>query len=167
MNTWLRDVLRALLRPLVAGVVIVVLLEEWLWDHLKAAVQRLVDQPWVHRLEPYLRLLPPWASLFVLLAPGFVILPFKVAGLWALAHGHALLGIAIFVLAKLAGTAVAAYLFELVRDNARRMPWFNALYLWVTGWLRRAHGWLAAQPLYQQLRQWAQALRQRVREWLR
>lgn len=162
----MRRLLHVLLRPVVAVVVIVMLLEEWLWDHLKAAVQRLVDQPWVHRLEAYLRALPSWASLLVLVAPGFVILPFKVAGLWALAHGHPILGVVIFVLAKLAGTAVAAYLFELVRDSARRMPWFNTVYLWITGQLRRAHAWLEGHPAYQQVRQWGRALRQRLQSWL-
>ena len=125
----LRSLVRALLRPLISLAVIVLLLEEWLWDHLKAAVQQLVDQPWVHRLESYLRALPPWASLLVLVAPGVVIIPFKVAGLWALAQGYAVLGIAIFVAAKLAGTAVAAYLFDLVRDSARRVPWFERFYV--------------------------------------
>ena len=90
----LRSLVRALLRPLISLAVIVLLLEEWLWYHLKAAVQQLVDQPWVHRLESYLRALPPWASLLVLVAPGVVIIPFKVAGLWALAQGYAVLGIA-------------------------------------------------------------------------
>jgi hypothetical protein len=130
-------------------------------------VQRLVDQPWVHRLEAYLRALPPWASLLVLVAPGFVILPFKVAGLWAMAHGYPFLGVVIFVLAKLAGTAVAAYLFDLVRDSARSMPWFNSVYLWVTGLLRRAHAWLEAHPAYQQVRRWGRELRERVQSWLR
>ncbi|MDT8989244.1 hypothetical protein RQP54_00040 [Curvibacter sp. APW13] len=159
--------LHALLRPLISIAVIVLLLEEWLWDHLKAAVQRLVDQPWVHRLEAYLRALPPWASLLVLVAPGVVIIPFKVAGLWALAQGHALLGVVIFVLAKLAGTAVAAYLFDLVRDSARRMPWFDRVYVWIERLLQRAHAWLESRPVVRQVRAWAQALRQRVRGWLR
>lgn len=157
--------LRWLTKPLVALVALFLVFEEWLWDHLKTLMRRLTDHPWVHSLEAWLRRIPPWASLLVLLIPGALILPFKVAGLWALAHGHAVLGLIIFVLAKLAGTAMAAYLFDLVRDNARKLAWFDRLYLWITGWLQRARAWLAAQPAYVAAKTWARSVKLRVKAW--
>jgi hypothetical protein len=158
--------LRRLLKPLVATLALFLVFEEWLWDHLKAFMRRLADHAWVRHLEAYLRRMPPWASLLVLLLPGALLLPFKVAGLWAIAHGYPLFGLLIFVLAKLSGTALAAYLFDLVRENARKLAWFDRLYLWVTGMLQRARAWLAAQPAYLAAQAWGRRIKAQVREWL-
>lgn len=87
-----------------------------------------------------------------MLIPGACLLPFKLAGVWALAHGHPLLGLGIFVMAKMTGTALAAYLFDVVRDKARELAWFDALYRWVMEMLRRAHAWLEAQTTYRAVR---------------
>lgn len=149
-----------------AALALILVFEEWLWDHLKAFMRRLADRPWVHRLEAHLRQIPPWASLLVLLVPGVLIFPFKVAGLWAIAQGYPLMGLIIFVLAKISGTALAAYLFDLVRENARKLAWFNRLYLWINDWLQRARAWLAAQPAYIATKAWARRVKAQVKEWL-
>ena len=151
---------------MVAALALVLVFEEWLWEHLKAFMRRLADRPWVHRMEAYLRKIPPWASLLVLLLPGAVLLPFKAAGLWAIAQGYPLLGLLIFILAKISGTALAAYLFDLVRDNARKLAWFDWLYQWINGWLARARAWLAAQPAYVAVRAWARRVKAALKQWL-
>ena len=162
--------LRWLVKPLVAALALILVFEEWLWDHLTAFMRRLADHPWVHRFEAHLRQSPPWVSLLVLLLPGALLLPFKVAGLWAVAHGYPLLGLFIFVLAKISGTALAAYLFDLVRVNARKLAWFDWLYLRITGLLQRARALLAAQPAYVAAKAWAQRVKvqamAQIREWL-
>lgn len=137
-----------LLKPLIAVVALVLVFEEWLWDALKAQLHRLSGLPTVHRLECWLQALPPWASLGVMVVPALALLPFKLAALWALAHGHPVLGMVTFVAAKLTGTALAAYLFDLVRDRARQMPWFDAVYSTLMRWLGAARAWLLAQPTY-------------------
>ena len=164
--TDVRRFLRWLFKPVIALVALFFVFEEWLWDQLTAAMRRLADHAWVHALEAWLRKIPPWASLLVLLLPGLVILPFKVAGLWAIAQGYPVLGLLIFIAAKLAGTAVAAYLFDLVRDNARKLVWFDRLYVWVIAGLQRARAWLHAQPVYQAVRAWVRQMRAQVRTWL-
>ncbi len=74
-------------------------------------------------------------------------------------HGHLFLGVGIFIAAKVTGTALAAYLFDLVRDKARELAWFNAVYLFITNLLRQAHAWLAAQPAYMLVRARVAALK--------
>jgi len=160
-------VVRWLFKPLVAALAICLVFEEWLWDRLKAGMRHLADRPWVHRMEAYLRQVPPWASLLVMLLPGLVILPFKVAGLWAMAQGYPVLGLLIFIGAKLAGTAVAAYLFDLVRDNARKLKWFDRIYVFIIDWLHRARAWLARQPSYVAARAWGHQVRLQLRAWFK
>lgn len=116
------------LKPFVALLVLLLLAEEWLWDHLKRCVARLGALPGVRAFEARLRALPPWASLLVMLLPAAVLLPFKLAALWALGHGHRVLGFLVFVAAKLVGTGLAAYLFDLVRDSARQVKAFDRFY---------------------------------------
>lgn len=140
---------RAALKPLTYALAVVVVFEEWLWDALKAQMHRLSALPAVQRMEDRLGQLPPWASLLVLLLPAAVLFPFKLLGLWALGHGHPAAGIGVFILAKLAGTGLAAYLFDLVRESARRLRWFDALYTAIIGLLARAKAWLHSQAAYQ------------------
>lgn len=145
---------------------LILLFEEWLWDALKRGMRRLGVALHLQRLEAWLSRLPPWASLLVMLSPVALLLPFKVAALWALSHHHKLLGILIYVAAKITGTALIAYLFDLVRDNARRIAWFDRFYGWVMGWLARARAWLHSRPIYQQARAQIQSWKAGARAWL-
>lgn len=158
-NRYLQRTLTWALKPVVGLLALLLVCEEWLWDSLKAQAHRLSRLPAVHRLECWLGTLPPWASLLVLVVPAVVLLPFKLGALWALAHGHALLGVLTLVAAKLTGTALAAYLFDLVRDNARKLAWFNALYNAIMSLLARAKAWLALQPVYAWVRAHMAAIR--------
>jgi hypothetical protein len=141
--------MKRLLHPVVFVLAIVLVFEEWLWDALKAQFRKLAALPLLRALDRKLRTLGPWASLLVLLFPALVLFPFKLAALWALSHGHSVLGIGVLIAAKLTGTGVAAYLFDVVRDSARKLPWFDRLYVAVISLLTRAKAWLRAQPAYQ------------------
>jgi hypothetical protein len=143
---------KAWLKPLIALVALVLVFEEWLWAQLRDGVHRLSHWPAVRRFEGALKRLSPWASLAVLLTPMVVLLPFKVGALWLLGHGHVLWGVLTLITAKLTGTAVAAYLFDLVRNQARQLRWFDRLYCRVESLLARAHAWLHRQPLYTEAR---------------
>lgn len=143
---------KAWLKPLIALVALVLVFEEWLWARLRDGVHRLSHWPAVRRFEGALKRLSPWASLAVLLTPMVVLLPFKVGALWLLGHGHVLWGVLTLITAKLTGTAVAAYLFDLVRNQARQLRWFDRLYCRVELLLVRAHAWLHRQPLYTEAR---------------
>lgn len=149
--------MKALARAAVTLLALLLLAEEWLWDALKRGMRHLAAALQLQRVEDGLRRLRPWASLLVMLLPA-LLLPFKLAALWALAHGHPLLGLAVLLAAKLSGTALAAYLFELVRDNARRIAAFDRLYTAVIGLLARARAWVDARPA-------VQAARARVAAW--
>jgi hypothetical protein len=140
--------MKRLFHPVVFALAVLLVFEEWLWDSLKACFRRLADHALMRALDARLRRLGPWSSLLVLLIPALVLFPFKLAALWALAHGEPMLGIAILVCAKLVGTGVAAYLFDVVRDSARQLAWFDRLYVTIITLLARAKAWLRAQPAY-------------------
>jgi hypothetical protein len=154
---------RALLRPLVAVVALVLVFEEWLWDALQRRLRRWGAWLGLQRIEGWLRGLGPWASLAVMALPAMALFPFKLAALWALGRGHVALGLVVLVSAKLVGTALAAYLFDLVRERARQLPWFDAFYSAALKGFQRAHAWLEAQPGFRAAKAWAAD----VKAWVR
>lgn len=155
--------MKRLLHPLLFALAALLVFEEWLWDALKAQLHRLSQLPAVAAFERLLKTLGPWSSLAVLALPGAVLFPFKFAAVWALSHGYPVVGVAVLVAAKLAGTAFAAYVFDLVRDNARQLVWFDKLYVAATSALRRVKNWLRAQPAYVLVRSRAAALQDVLR----
>jgi len=130
-------------------VALLILAEEWLWDHLKGLMLNLGRLPYVRAFEEKLRLLPPWASLLVLLAPALLLFPFKILALWALCNGYKVGGLVVLLAAKVVGTAAAAYLFDLVRDRARQLRWFDRLYVRTTHLLVMCKAWVNRQVAYQ------------------
>ena len=50
--------------------------------------------------------------------------PFKLLGLWMLAHGSWLGATTVLVLAKLVGTGVAAFIFDVTRPKLLQIGWF-------------------------------------------
>jgi len=140
--------MKRLLHPIVFALAVLLVFEEWLWDALKAGFRKLADHALMRALDRRLRRLGPWSSLLVLLVPALVLFPVKLAALWALAHGEPMLAIGVLLGAKLVGTGIAAYLFDVVRDNARELPWFDRLYVAIISLLARSKAWLRAQPAY-------------------
>jgi len=154
--------IRHILDPLVFIVAVILVFEEWLWDTLKIRLQRLSRLPAVAGIELLIRKLPPWAALLVLILPGIILIPFKVGALYLIGHHRPFLGLLTLLSAKLTGTALAAYLFDLVRDNARRLSWFNLVYLRIIALLDSAKIWLHRHPAYS----WIQRFKTRIRHHL-
>jgi hypothetical protein len=119
------------------------LIEAWLWDKSVALGHRIVDRIPFERFKTAcargIERLPPPAVLPIFILPVIVLLPFKLAALWLLAHGSFLLGGGAFMLAKLASVGLAAFIFDLTRDKLLSMPWFLRLYRRVLAWRDWAH----------------------------
>ena len=57
-------------------------------------------------------------------------MPIKLGAVWLLANGHATLGIALIVGAKVVGTAFVGRLFVLVEPQLMVFPWFARGIVW-------------------------------------
>lgn len=127
-RSFLHRLLRSASFPVVVLAAILLWLEDWLWDPLAQLMQRISRLPLLHRVEALIRAAPPWLALACYAIPMLVLLPFKFAGLWLFARGHFMFGGGVFLLAKIAGTAVAAHLFTLTRPSLMQLAWFARLY---------------------------------------
>lgn len=158
--TWLwRWLKRAASLPLA----LLILFEEWGWEPLQRAAAALARHLRLARLEAWIARLPPWGALAVFVLPSLALLPVKLAALALIAQGHAMLGVGVIVVAKLAGTAVLARLFTLTRSSLMQLAWFASLYTRWTTWkeallaqVRASWAWRAGRVLK---RNWRRALR--------
>jgi len=131
MNTALGSIARAFWFACAA----LFLFEAWLWDTVGGFLKQLVAlipfEAFKQALARSLAKLPPPVALLVFLLPLLVIEPFKVIGLWLIAHHHLIFGVLAFVAAKVLGVGLIAFLFDATRGKLLSMPWFARFYDWV------------------------------------
>ena len=140
-----------------------IFLEEWVWNVMLAFMAWLGKLPPVHWTETQISKLPPYAALIAFIIPGAILLPFKLAAFWLIAHGHGVYGLWVFVVAKIIGTAFLARIFSLTKPALLTIGWFKRAYLFITGWKERIYAYVRALPTYQRLREAARNLKLRMK----
>jgi hypothetical protein len=128
VGRWLAQRGKALLMLPIA---LLILFEEWGWEPLKRAMAWLMRWPPLAWIERGITRLPPYPALLVFFAPTLLLLPVKLSALWLIGQGHAVLGLAVIVAAKIAGTALIARLFQLTQPALMKLDWFARFY---RGW---------------------------------
>ena len=153
--------MRRLIHPLLVLVAIVFLIEAWLWNHLQPVVAWVVARVPFRAVKAWIagtvRKLPPAATLIVFIVPLAMLFPFKLLGLWLLASQQWIAAAAVFLLAKLFGVAVTAFVFDLTKPKLLKMAWFRWLYQHVLAWLDWAHQLVA--PIRRRIRRFVRILR--------
>lgn len=143
--------MRAIVRRFfVAFFALLLLFEEWGWEALASFVARLGRLPVFAWMEERVRRLPPYAALATFSVPALLLVPVKVVALWLIGQGHGGWGIAVLVMAKVAGTAIVARLFALTQPALMRLAWFARWYPRWKAWkdrlmdeVRRSAAWQA------------------------
>jgi hypothetical protein len=158
---WLLHLLKTLAIWLLA---LLILFEEWGWEPLARVLGRLAELPIIGWLERRIARLPPYAALAVFFVPAVLLLPIKLLALWIIGRGHALLGVAVIVIAKLAGTAIVARLFMLTKPALMRLAWFAHWYARWTAWKDALLARVRASPAWQAGRKLKAGVKRRVRD---
>ena len=128
---------RTLRSLLLLPVALFFLFEEWGWEPLASAFAALGRLPVWRRLERLIAGLPPWAALLAFGVPVLALIPIKLLALYLIGEGRIGIGMAMIVAAKLAGTAVAARLFQLTQPALMQLAWFARSYTAFKGWKDR------------------------------
>ena len=118
-----RGPLKAILQVAAA---LILLFAEWGWEPLVVLLSRLSKYFVFARLEAWIATLPPYGALALFAAPAVCLIPLKLAALYLFATGHRTLGIGLIIFAKIAGTAVVARLYLLVRPQLMQIGWFKS-----------------------------------------
>jgi hypothetical protein len=154
-----------LLAPLVHLAALLLLLEEWCWDVGARLGAGLADWPLLAAAETRVRLLPPWGALCLFVLPGLLLLPVKLLAVVAIAHGHAISGIATIVAAKLGSAVVVARLYALTLPTLLAVGWFARCHGWFMTLKNHWVGRLRASHVYLQAGRLLRAMRRALRRW--
>jgi hypothetical protein len=92
-----------------------------------------------------------------------MLFPVKIIALLAIAHGHALSGVSVFVVAKLGGAAVVARLYVLTRPALLSLAWFARCHNWFVALKDRLIARLRATHLFHRGRRMARAIKRGAR----
>ncbi len=154
--------LRWLVRVVLA---LLILFEEWGWEPLRRVFALIAKLPVIRHVEALLKRLPPRWAFVVLVLPSLLILPIKLAAVWLVAKGHALLGVLIIIAAKLFGTALLAWLFQLIQPALMQLPWFARVYGRWTAWKADLLAWVRASAVWRMARAVKRRVARRWRAW--
>jgi len=126
---------RALSRLFEVLLALIVLFEEWGWRPLADWVGRLAQRSRpLAAIEAWIAALPPYGALLVFTLPSGLLFPLKLLALWLIAQGKAVAAGALFVGAKVVGTALVARIFLLTRPALLRIGWFRRAHDWIVPW---------------------------------
>lgn len=157
--------MRAASRVFWTFLAVLFLIEAWLWEKLEPVVAAVVRAIPLARMKAAIAAgvdrLPPFAVLFVFLVPVAVLFPFKLLALWFLSEGQLVPAAGVYVLAKLVGVGVTAFLFETCKPKLLQMRWFAALHDWVRRVWVWAHG--LVDPIKARIKAWMALLRSKAR----
>lgn len=120
----LRKFKKILIAPLIYGVAIILLFEQWLWRTTRRVLARFPLFAIIARLEAWISSLSPYAALAIFVAPSLLLIPVKVLALLSITHGHPTTGVMIVLAAKVLGTALVARLYSLTERSLSSLPWF-------------------------------------------
>ena len=158
----LRRFLRAILQWPLA---LIILFEEWGWEPLQRLLAHFARLPVVAWIERKISALPPYGALAVFFLPTVLLLPVKLLALWLIGQGRYIVGAAVIIVAKIAGTAIVARLFTLTRPALLTLPWFARPY---ARWIRWKDGLLdqvRASWVWRKTRILKHHLGRRLRRW--
>ena len=111
---------------------LVVIFEEWLWEILAFAGQRLSTLLRLEKFDEWLVHAKPKQALMAFLLPLVIITPFNLFALFLLAHGAIIQGLLLEIAIKLSGTLLIARIFHLVKPALLTYAWLNYLYQKIT-----------------------------------
>ena len=107
---------------------LIILFEQWGWKPLAAAIASLSQLAPIAALERIIGRLPPYGALVVFGVPVVLLIPLKLFALYLIAQGHPIGAVALFIAAKIIGTAIVARLYHLTSPQLLQI-----------GWVRTAH----------------------------
>ena len=152
--------LRWLVRVVLA---LLILFEEWGWEPLRRVFALIAKLPVIRQVEALLKRLPPRWAFIVLVLPSLLILPVKLLAVWLVAEGRVMLGVGLVIAAKLIGTALLAWLFQLIQPALMQLPWFARVHARWTAWKAELLVWIRASAVWRG----ARAIKLRVKRLFR
>lgn len=140
--------------------------EEWLWFRLLKGMKTIASLPVIRNIENVLRNQNKWVSLAIFIIPELSFIPVKLSVVWLIGNNHMMSGVILFITAKIVGTALFAWMWDVTQDKITQFNWIKVIrdtVLKVRTW---AHNWIQSQPMYVQVRKRLILLRYHKSSWI-
>lgn len=155
---------RLLAAPLIVIAVIVILVEEWLWDDLARLAAAIGRLPVFRQIERFVGELSPYRALAVFAAPSLLLLPIKLISLYFISHRRLWLGILVALVGKIVGTAMVARIYALTKNSLLRIAWFARWHDRFMAFKAKTLGAIKASEIYQRAHRLYLRMKTRLRE---
>lgn len=157
-----------------AGLIaLVVVFEEWGWRPLANLLGRLARYSPIAWIEGQIQRLPPYAALVLFALPSAALFPLKLLALYLIAQGKTVMATALFVGAKVVGTAIIARLFMLTEHALLQIGWFKRAYdvlmpykHALTDWVHDSWAWQYGRIVKRRVKDAVRPMIMAVRAWL-
>lgn len=141
--------------------------EEWLWFRLLKVMKSVAALPIVRNLENILRRQNKYVSLAVFIIPELSFIPVKLGVVWLMGNNHAFSGVMLFIFAKIVGTALFAWMWEVTEPKITQFTWV----CWIRDTVMKirtwAHGWIQRQPAYHTAKAFVAEIKARKEHWVK
>lgn len=144
---------------------IIIFFEEWLWFRLLKITQALASLPVFRNIESVLRAQNKWVSLAAFIVPELSFIPVKLGVVWLMGNNHAFFGVILFIAAKITGTALFAWMWEVTSPKITEFAWVCRIrdtIVKIRGW---AHSWINQHPMYQCVKNYIQLVKAKKEHW--
>ena len=162
-SPWLAP-FRVLARVIVTiGVIAYTLLDELLFPLFRPAIRWLGGLRLFQRLGAWIKGLPPYIVLALLVAPFIILEPAKLFAIYWGAVGHPVQGVLLLLVAQVASILTCDRLYHVGYEPLMRIGWFNRLMTWVIGLRDTVLGWAKSTDIWKA----AAAFGRGIRDWFR
>ena len=144
---------------------IIIFFEEWLWFRLLKVMNAITSLPILRSVETILRRQNKWVSLAVFIIPELSFIPVKLGVVWLMGNKHAFFGVILFIAAKLTGTALFAWMWEVTSPKITEFKWVCIIRDTVIRVRTWAHDWIRSQPMYHKVHEMIRLLKTKKEHW--
>ena len=150
---------------LLAGLAILLIIEEWLWDGLNALGHRFIKWLRLESFEFWLSQRTPNQALIAFSIPLMIVTPLNIIAISLLARGMILQGLLMEVFVKLLATLLVARVFALTKPQLLSFSLLRRLYESISQWLKWAHDKVVDAPIYRWAKQFKLEIKEKIKTW--
>ncbi|MBF0473473.1 MAG: hypothetical protein HQK91_03560 [Nitrospirae bacterium] len=103
------------------------LFEDWVWDSIVKIIKKVNI---IKSFEDYLSRQNQYFLLTLFIFPFLIMIPAKIYGLYLIANGKIMMGVTIFIMAKITITALVTRLYIISKDKLLEIKTFARFYYW-------------------------------------
>lgn len=143
---------------------LVIFFEEWVWFKLLRIMKAIAALPIFRTIEAVIRDQNKWVSLILFIIPELAFIPVKLSVVWLFGNNHAYFGVILFIAAKIAGTALFAWMYSVTEPKITQFTFVCVIRDKIFAIRQWAHNWIQQKEAYQKAKLFIETVKVQIRE---